>query len=77
MNIEHTMYVLYLYEIEHTIYASILTTPEHQQAQIRRKFCFYVMPVVLCHASVSLFMEGHVLITGINQKTILPLAKKI
>lgn len=61
-------------EIEHTVYASILTTPEHQQAQKRRKFCFYVMPVT---ASVSLFMEGHVLITGINQKTILPLAKKI
>lgn len=61
-------------EIEHTGYASILTTPEHQQAQIGRKFHFYVMLVT---ASISLFMEGHMLLTDINQKTILPLAKKI
>lgn len=61
-------------EMEHIVYASILTTPEHQQAQIGRKFCFYAMPVT---ASISLFIEGHVLLTDINQKTILPLAKKI
>lgn len=60
--------------MEHTVYASIVTTPEHQQAQIERKFCFYVMPVT---ASISLFMEGHVLLTDISQKTTLPLAKQI
>lgn len=58
----------------HTVYASILTTPEHQQAQIRRKFHFYVMPVT---GFISLFMEGLVLLTDIIQETILPLAKMI
>lgn len=61
-------------EMEHRVYASLLTTPEHQQAQLGRKFWFYVMPIT---ASIALFMEGDVLLTDINQKTILPLAKKI
>ena len=55
-------------------YASILTIPEHQQAQLERKFWFYYfMHVTL---SISLFMEGHVLLTVINQKTINTIAKE-
>lgn len=57
-------------EIECMAYASILI-PE--QAQIERKFCFYFMHVTL---SISLFMEGHVLLTDINQKTITTIAKE-
>jgi len=60
-------------EIEDMVYASTFTIPEHQQAQIERKFCFSFTHVTL---STALFMEGHVILTLINQKTIATLVKE-
>lgn len=37
------------------------------------KFCFYFMHVTL---PISLFIEGHVLLTDINQRTITTIAKE-
>lgn len=60
-----------LFYAEYMAYASILTTPEHHQAQIERKFCFYFIHLTL---SISVLMERHLLLTDINQKIITTIA---
>ena len=61
-------------KIEHMAYASILTIPEHPQAEIGKSFCF------LFHACNFLFLYlgvgGHVLLTDFNKKTITTIAKE-